>query len=182
MRTVIPPLSRHRGVVLNKAKKGKSQIWESKIWSRGPRDSNPRKTTLGRTNGIYKRQTRPLVREDATEKQDRNCQKVINIWSWAKTYWLTDRQSQCDFDFGLERLLNHKQRLRKLWQETREPACKTAVNWVTKTIRRIAWNRAPERWETKIENCEVTPQQYGLLRNASQGGVNQRQQLQFMVL
>jgi hypothetical protein len=36
----------------------------------------------------------------------------------------------------LERLLQLKQRLRKLWQETRDPTCKTAVNWVTKTIRR----------------------------------------------
>jgi hypothetical protein len=32
------------------------------------------------------------------------------------------------------------------------------VNWVTKTIRRIARKRALERWETKIENCKVTPQ------------------------
>jgi hypothetical protein len=58
---------------------------------------------------------------------------------------------------GLDCLLTHKQRLRKLWQETRDPACKTALNWVTKTIRRMAWKRTLERWETKIENCEVTP-------------------------
>jgi hypothetical protein len=32
------------------------------------------------------------------------------------------------------------------------------VNWVTKTIRRIARKRAFERWETKIENCGVIPQ------------------------
>jgi hypothetical protein len=32
------------------------------------------------------------------------------------------------------------------------------VNWVTKTIRRIARKKALKRWETKIENCEVTPQ------------------------
>jgi hypothetical protein len=32
------------------------------------------------------------------------------------------------------------------------------VNWVTKTIRRIARKRALEPWETKIENFEVTPQ------------------------
>jgi hypothetical protein len=32
------------------------------------------------------------------------------------------------------------------------------VNWVTKTIRRISRKRALEQWETKIENCEVTPQ------------------------
>jgi hypothetical protein len=36
---------------------------------------------------------------------------------------------------GLDHLLKHKKRLRKLWQETRNPACKTAVNWVTKSIR-----------------------------------------------
>jgi hypothetical protein len=29
------------------------------------------------------RQTRPLVREGAPQKQDHNCQIVINIWSWA---------------------------------------------------------------------------------------------------
>jgi hypothetical protein len=33
-----------------------------------------------------------------------------------------------------------------------------AVNWVTKTIRRIAQKKALERWETKIENCEVMPE------------------------
>jgi hypothetical protein len=36
---------------------------------------------------------------------------------------------------GVDWLLKHKQRLRKLWQETRDPACKTAVNWVSKAIR-----------------------------------------------
>jgi hypothetical protein len=36
---------------------------------------------------------------------------------------------------GLDRLLKYKRRLIKLWQETRDPACKTAVNWVTKSIR-----------------------------------------------
>jgi hypothetical protein len=33
---------------------------------------------------------------------------------------------------GLDQLLKCKQRLRKLWQETRDPVCKRAVNWVTK--------------------------------------------------
>jgi hypothetical protein len=32
------------------------------------------------------------------------------------------------------------------------------VKWVTKTIRRIARKKALERWETKREHCEVTPQ------------------------
>jgi hypothetical protein len=35
---------------------------------------------------------------------------------------------------GLDRLLKHKQRLRKLWHGTRDPACETAENWVTKSI------------------------------------------------
>jgi hypothetical protein len=47
-------------------------------------------------------------------------------------------------------LLKHKQRLRKLWQGTKDPACKTAVNWVSKAIRRMTRKRALERWETKI--------------------------------
>jgi hypothetical protein len=72
-----------------------------------------------------------------------------------KTTTISDRNhGSC----SLERLLKHKQRLGELWQETRDPARKTAVNWVTKTIRRIARKRALEPWETKIGNCEVTPQ------------------------
>jgi hypothetical protein len=35
---------------------------------------------LARASSIYKRQTRPLVREGAPEKHDLNCQRVINIW------------------------------------------------------------------------------------------------------
>jgi len=59
---------------------------------------------------------------------------------------------------GLDRLLREKQRLRKLWQETRDPACKTAVNWVSRAIRKMTHKQAIERWETKLGNCEVTPQ------------------------
>jgi hypothetical protein len=58
----------------------------------------------------------------------------------------------------LDLLLKYKQRLRKMWQETRDPACETAVNWVTKQIIRITLKKEVERWETKIGNCEVTPQ------------------------
>jgi hypothetical protein len=55
---------------------------------------------------------------------------------------------------GLDHLLKHKRKIRKLWQETRE----TAVNWVTRNIRRMVRKRALERCETKLANCEVTPQ------------------------
>jgi hypothetical protein len=71
------PASRRR------RRKGKSQIWDSEIWSRVPRDSGPRKTALARASSMYKRQTRPLVREGAPHNEARNCQTVINIWSWA---------------------------------------------------------------------------------------------------
>jgi hypothetical protein len=40
-----------------------------------------------------------------------------------------------------------------LWQKPRDSACKTAVNWVTKSV-----SQALERWETKINNSEVTSQ------------------------
>jgi hypothetical protein len=71
-------------------RKGKSQIWDSKIWSWVPRYSDPRKTTLARASSIYKRQTRPLVREGFPQWQDRDCQTVINIWSWAPEDLLID--------------------------------------------------------------------------------------------
>jgi hypothetical protein len=61
---------------------GKSQIWDSKIRSRVPRDSDLRKAALVRVSSMYKWQTRPLVREGAPQKQARNCQTVISIWSW----------------------------------------------------------------------------------------------------
>jgi hypothetical protein len=59
-----------------------STNYSSKMWSRVTKDSDPRKTTLARASSIYKRQTSPLVGEGAQEKQDRNSQIVINIWSW----------------------------------------------------------------------------------------------------
>jgi hypothetical protein len=35
---------------------------------------------------------------------------------------------------GLDRSLNYKRRMRKLWQETRDLGCKTEVNWVSKPL------------------------------------------------
>jgi hypothetical protein len=48
----------------------------------------------------------------------------------------------------LDLLLQLKCRLRNLWQETRDPTCKTAINWVSKTMRRMARKKAMERWDT----------------------------------
>jgi hypothetical protein len=47
---------------------------------------------------------------------------------------------------------------RRRWQVTGDQAGKAAFNWVTKTIRRMTRIKALERWETKVVNCEVTPQ------------------------
>jgi hypothetical protein len=58
----------------------------------------------------------------------------------------------------LSDILKQKRRLRKFLQETRDPACKTEVNWVMKSIRRMTHKKALERWETEIGNTEVTPQ------------------------
>jgi hypothetical protein len=43
---------------------------------------------------------------------------------------------------GLDRLLKQKQALRKLWHETGDLTCKTAVYWIVETIRRIASKKA----------------------------------------
>jgi hypothetical protein len=57
-----------------------------------------------------------------------------------------------------DRLLRYKKNMRKLWQETRDPGCKTAVNWVSKAITHMTRKKAIEGWETKPTNTEVTPQ------------------------
>jgi hypothetical protein len=78
------PASRRR------RRKGKSKKnWDSKIWSRDPRDSDPRKTALARTSSIYNRQTRPLVREGALQKQDRKRQAIIKGSTPRLTDWPT---------------------------------------------------------------------------------------------
>jgi hypothetical protein len=81
------PASRRR------RRKGKSQIWDIKMWSRISRDSDPKNTALARASSIYKIQTHPLVREGDPRKQDCNCQTAINIWGSTprNTDWLTDR-------------------------------------------------------------------------------------------
>jgi hypothetical protein len=58
---------------------------------------------------------------------------------------------------GLDRLLKYKKKMRKLWQETRDPGCKKAVNLVSKSIRRLTRKKALERCETKLASTELTP-------------------------
>jgi hypothetical protein len=40
----------------------------------------------------------------------------------------------------------------------RDPACKAAVNWTTRNVRRMVRKQALEGWETKLANCEITLQ------------------------
>jgi hypothetical protein len=62
---------------------------------------------------------------------------------------------------GLDRLLKHKQRVRKLWHETEDTACKTVVNWVTKSIRGITRKKVLELCEIEIGTSEVRLGLYG---------------------
>jgi hypothetical protein len=59
---------------------------------------------------------------------------------------------------GLDRLLKHKRRLRKLWQEIRDPECEKAFNRISRIITRDTRKRALRRWGTKVANFEVIPQ------------------------
>jgi hypothetical protein len=69
------PASRRR------RRKGKSRIWDSKIWPTVLRDSDPKMNAMARASRNCKRQTRPLVREGAPNQETRNCQTIIKIWS-----------------------------------------------------------------------------------------------------
>jgi hypothetical protein len=85
------PASRRR------RRKGKSQIWDSKMWLRVPRDSDPRTTALARTSSSCKRQIRPRQRLTSTNPQlsDSNKNLVVSPrWVlYSKTDWPTDRRS-----------------------------------------------------------------------------------------
>jgi hypothetical protein len=85
----------HRGLASRRRRrKGKSRIWDSKIWSRVPRHSDPRMTTLARASSNCKRQTLPLIRESAPHQQACNCLTVIKIWSWAPEGCFIPRQTR----------------------------------------------------------------------------------------
>jgi hypothetical protein len=108
-----------------------------------PNGLGPRKTALARASNIYKRQIRPFVREGVAQKQDCNCQTVINIWSWAPDGarhqdLLTDCQSQChfDFDFNFDLLSRQSKMIDKRWQQDSWQL--TAENWI-ESSRVVSW-------------------------------------------
>jgi hypothetical protein len=81
------PASRRR------RRKGKSRIWDSTLWSRVPRESDPKMSALERARSNCKRQTRPLVRQGASHQQTSNYLTVIKIWSWAPDECFIPRQT-----------------------------------------------------------------------------------------
>jgi hypothetical protein len=91
-------------------RKGKSRIWDSRIWSRVPLDSDARMTALTRASRNCKRTTHPLVRESVPHQKtlklsDSNKNLVVNhTWVlFSRTDWPTDRRSylKLGLRFGL---------------------------------------------------------------------------------
>jgi hypothetical protein len=72
--------------------------------------------------------------------------------------------------FGLDCLLKHKRKLRNLWQETRDAACKTAVNWVIRNIRRRSRTEQLKNGKQSWQTVKSHLKQYGLLQSPSQKG------------
>jgi hypothetical protein len=138
------PASRRR------RRKEKPQIWDSKMWSRVPRDSDPRKTALARTSSIYKRQTCPLVREGAQQNQDHNCQTVIHIWSWDPRL---DRQSQCDFDFDHSTVLRRQveeQEVGVRWWDRKQRIAHCCKKLPSKAVKTVTENSSVGVWFSKF--------------------------------
>jgi hypothetical protein len=79
------PASRRR------RRKGKSRIWDSKIWSRVPRDSDPRMTALTRTSSNCKRPV--LSSERAPHINKLATSWLITIWLYAPDGCFIPRQT-----------------------------------------------------------------------------------------
>jgi hypothetical protein len=62
---------------------GEPPIWDSKMWSRVPRELDMRLTALARGSSNCKRQTRPLVGEDVIYELWKQVEK--NSWSWVSS-------------------------------------------------------------------------------------------------
>jgi hypothetical protein len=63
----------------------------------------------------------------------------------------------------------------------KKPGIQRSVNWVTPNIRRMVRKRVLERLETKLANCEVTPQtKWAIAKSLTKRG-GSKALLQFMV-
>jgi hypothetical protein len=112
-----------------------------------------------------------LVREGAPQKQGRNCQTVINIWSWAPngarhqdllTDWLTVSRNDFDSDLWVRQLEDSSARY--LQWETRKPARAWSLkhgSWVIYGVRirhQATTGKDTANWENLVHavvNCRV---------------------------
>jgi hypothetical protein len=89
----------------------------------------------------------PLIQIDTVEEAEKAAR--IFTASIASAYSLSTRKlTLSDLNNALSDLdhfLQLKRRLRSLWHEIRSPACKTALDWVTKTIHRLIRRKAFEK-------------------------------------
>jgi hypothetical protein len=113
-----------------------------------------RKRLRWRGPAAYTRQTRPLVREGDPQKQDSNCQTVINNWSWAPdgvrhqdllTDWLTDWPSVAMWLWLLLQELSSIQLSEVTWSSwlVSERVQLSIVSWKSsceEKARRLVWN------------------------------------------
>jgi hypothetical protein len=83
----------HRRPASCRRQKGKAEIWDSKIWSRVPHDSDPKMAVLAKASSNCKQQTHPLVRESAPHQQVCSCLTVIKIWSYVPDGCFIPRQT-----------------------------------------------------------------------------------------
>jgi len=114
-------------------------------------------TDCERFRGLTSDLISPRIQIDIADVVDRAaCNFAVSV---ATAYRLSTRKitlSELNNQLPeLDRFLQLKRRLRKLWHETRDPACETAFNWITKNIRRMSRRKVLERWEKK---CEVALQ------------------------
>jgi hypothetical protein len=117
--------------------------------------SAPRLYTVGRSKVIFSNNHIHFYNEAVERARDFAA-------SIASAYGLPTRKTtilEQEYEIpDLDHLLKHKRRLGKLWHETRDPACKTAVNRVSRNIRRMVQKRTLERWGKMLANCEFTHQ------------------------
>jgi hypothetical protein len=72
---------------------GEYRIWDSKIWSLVPEDTDQRMTALAKARSNCKWQTHPLITKGAPHQQTRKCVTVTKIWFWAPDGCLTPRKT-----------------------------------------------------------------------------------------
>jgi hypothetical protein len=141
------PASRRR------RRKGKSRIWDSKIWSRVPQDSDPRMTELARISSNCKRKTRPLVRDSAPHQETRKCRTLIKFWSYAPDGCFIRRQTgrlTVGRNIRLVDVFLHREKVRKETQiQTKRQSDKVTKWKVTQKDRLSRKSEVIPDWEDK---------------------------------